>query len=42
MKLADSLLLIGEIKKCASVREVGDAFAGTIALHGFTMASCGE
>ena len=42
MKLADSLLLIGEIKKCASVQEVGDAFAGTIALHGFTMASCGE
>jgi DNA-binding CsgD family transcriptional regulator len=41
VKLADSLLLIEELKKCASSHEVGAAFARTIAPHGFTMVSCG-
>jgi len=41
MKLADSLLLIEELKKCASSQAVGAAFANTIASHGFNMVSCG-
>jgi DNA-binding CsgD family transcriptional regulator len=42
MKLADSLFFIEELGKCASSQEVGAAFAGMIAPHGFTMVSCGE
>jgi DNA-binding CsgD family transcriptional regulator len=41
MKLANSLLLIEQLKKRASSQEVGAAFASTIAPHGFNMASCG-
>jgi LuxR family quorum sensing-dependent transcriptional regulator len=41
MKLADSLLLIEQLKQCTSSHEVGAAFAGMIAPHGFTMVSCG-
>src|SRR5471032_800493 len=41
MKLADALLLIEQLKKCSSSQEVGAAFAGMIAPHGFTMVSCG-
>jgi hypothetical protein len=41
VKLADSLRLIEQLKKCVSSQEVGDAFARAIAPHGFTMVSCG-
>jgi LuxR family quorum sensing-dependent transcriptional regulator len=41
MRLADSLLLVEELKKCASSQEVGAAFASMIAPYGFTMVSCG-
>jgi LuxR family quorum sensing-dependent transcriptional regulator len=41
MKLADSLLLIDELRACASSQEVGATFADRIAPHGFNMVSCG-
>jgi DNA-binding CsgD family transcriptional regulator len=41
MKLADALYLIEKLKECTSSQQVGTAFAGMIAPHGFTMASCG-
>jgi DNA-binding CsgD family transcriptional regulator len=42
MKLIDSLGFIEQLRTCASSQEVGAAFAGMIAPHGFTMVSCGE
>jgi DNA-binding CsgD family transcriptional regulator len=42
MKLADSLHFIEALKTFTSSEEVGAAFAGMIAPHGFTMVSCGE
>ena len=41
MRLADSLLLVEELKKCVSPQDVGAAFASKIAPYGFTMVSCG-
>jgi DNA-binding CsgD family transcriptional regulator len=41
MRLADSLRLIEELKKCTSSQEVGATFASMIAPYGFTMVSCG-
>jgi LuxR family quorum sensing-dependent transcriptional regulator len=41
MRLADSLLLVEQLKGCASSQEVGAAFARMIAPYGFTMVSCG-
>jgi LuxR family transcriptional regulator, quorum-sensing system regulator BjaR1 len=42
MKLANALLLVEQFRKCSSLHEVGTAFAGMIAPHGFMMVSCGE
>jgi DNA-binding CsgD family transcriptional regulator len=41
MKLNDSLLFIETLPKYKTSKEVGAAFAGMIAPHGFLMASCG-
>jgi DNA-binding CsgD family transcriptional regulator len=41
MKVTDSLLLIEQLKNCASSQEVGATFARMIAPHGFNMVSCG-
>jgi DNA-binding CsgD family transcriptional regulator len=42
MKLTDALPFTEQLKTCASLQEVGAAFASMIAPHGFPMVSCGE
>jgi DNA-binding CsgD family transcriptional regulator len=41
MKFSDAFLFIEQLKVCTSSQQVGAAFAGMIAPHGFTMVSCG-
>jgi DNA-binding CsgD family transcriptional regulator len=41
MKLVDALCFIEELQQCQSSRQVGDAFSGMIAPHGFPAVSCG-
>jgi DNA-binding CsgD family transcriptional regulator len=41
LKLNESLRFFERLHECQSSRQVGDAFSGMVAPHGFTMVSCG-